>query len=319
MFEIPMQRWANAFLMHNWLANVNQMWHSDTVQRRVIQGSNPVIQEYMKANNLTPSIMTKLVHAGFWLQNRIDAYGTAVSSAIVYTDAINQGMTEEQALEKMDVAVAKFSQPILEPSKAKSLLNPAAGARLYLMFMADPTLKTSLAMEGAMEISRGNWEKGVRNIMAVEAMSLVSQFILNLWQAAGLPGAEPDKDDKGFLGQLLDWKKFLRAAILAPFQGLFIMGNMAEGALRAVFSERVFPAGTPITAAAVNVHSALKHIDDFWKLDWTDPDFRKEVDRIVKSVGIVTGGVTGGITSAGAGAWHTGRQTYNWITGETDK
>ena len=54
---------------------------------------------------------------------------TSVSAAIVYTDAINQGMTEEQALQKMDEAVARFSQPTLSVGQSQELLLGGTASR----------------------------------------------------------------------------------------------------------------------------------------------------------------------------------------------
>lgn len=289
MTAIPIQRWHKAFLNHRWIAAIPTAWHSDTVQRRVMQGTNPAVRLAMERDNLTPSLLLKLVDIGFWHLNYFDGAATAVSSAIVYADAIEQGMTHEQATQKMDEAVARFSQPIAITSKTQALATGGASQKMLLMFMADPMLKTSLTMEGLMNISRSVrnkdvslLEKGIRNIVSVEVWSLVSQFILNAW--SHLSGDDEDEDD------IWVFRHWLRAALVAPFQGFFVAGNIAEGLARAAFGEKWY-LGQPASVRFVeDIRKTATHYEDLLSLDPLDPEFQKELSNIVKVGGVAFGG-----------------------------
>jgi len=290
MAAIPMQRWGNVLLAHRWLAAIPKAWHSDTVQRRVQQGTNPAVRAAMERNNLTPSLLLKAVDIGFWPINMLDGAATAVSSAIVYADSIQQGMTEEQALQKMDEAGARFSQPIAVTSKTQALVNSGPAMKMLLMFMADPMLKTSLAMEAMMDIGRKNYEQGFRKIIAIEVWALTSQFILNAWTHA--TGDDEDEDD------IWMFRHFWRAAILAPFQGFFVAGDIAEGITRAAFGEKVWTKEAAIQRFGRDVQKVFSHAEDLMSLDLFEPDFQKELAGLLKVTGTVMGGGFAAGTSA---------------------
>jgi hypothetical protein len=290
MAAIPMQRWGNVLLAHRWLAAIPKAWHSDTVQRRVQQGTNPAVRLAMERNNLTPSLLLKAVDIGFWPINILDGAATTVSSAIVYADSIQQGMSEEQALRKMDEAVARFSQPITVTSKTQALVNAGPSMKMLLMFMADPMLKTSIAMDGMLDIGRGRIEQGIRKIIAVELWSLTSQLILNTW-AHYVTGDDEDDED-GWL-----FKNFWRAAIVAPVQGFFVLGNIAEGITRAAFGEKWWKPDTAIGRFVGDVVKTASHWEDLLLADPSDPDFQKEVGNLIKVGGTIAGS---GWAAAGA-------------------
>ena len=264
MTAIPMSRWGRAFLVHKWLPLIPEMWKSPAVQNRVIDGMNPAMQAVMKGHALSPHQMVVAVNAGFWHLRYIDGALTSVSSAIVYADAIHTGLGEEVALQKMSEAVAKFSQPTLSVSKSQELLTAGPAKRMLLLFMADPTLKTSLIWEGLMNIDRGrragDWskvEEGFRAIIAVEFWSLTSQVLLNTWATLF-----SDDDDE----EIWDYRKFIRAAAAAPLQGWFVAGNIAEGVLKWMADEKWYIGQTAPARFAENIRSLLNNWDDIMLL-----------------------------------------------------
>jgi ADP-Ribosyltransferase in polyvalent proteins len=286
MTAIPMQRWGNALLLHRWLPNIAKAWHSDTVQRRVKQGASPAIRTAMEQSNLTPSLLLRAVDIGFWPINMFDGALTSLSSAIVYTDAIQQGMTNEQAMQKMDEAIARFSQPIGITAKTQALATTGPLGRSLLLFMADPMLKTSLSMEGLMNISRGIRakdisliEKGFRSIVAVEIWSLVSQMILNAW--AHYAGDDEEEDEYWL------FKHWERAMLLAPIQGFFVAGDVADGLARAFFGEKWYEKQVPLFRFARDVQTTVTHWEDL--LDPSSADFQKELSRVIKLGGTAVG------------------------------
>ena len=297
MNAIPMTRWARVFLLHQWVPNIAKGWHSDSVQNRIYGGMNPAMQASLKSGKLTPARLTLAVNAGFWHLRYIDAALTSISSAIVYTDAIKQGMTEEQALQKMDEAVARFSQPTLSVSKSQELLTAGPAKRMLLLFMADPGLKTALAMEGLMNVSRGikardlsRIEQGVRAVVAVEVWSLTSQIIMCVWASIF-----SDDDDE----EIWDYRKFIRAAVMAPLQGWFVAGSIAEAGVRMAFDEKWYGGQTQMGRLAGNVNSILNNWDDLMTLDPTDPDFRKAFEKVMDTAGSL---LPGGAAAIAAGA-----------------
>ena len=289
MPAIPMQRWGQALLLHQWLPKISKMWHSDAVQNRVREGMNPQMQAGMASSKMIPSTAVLSAHLGFIHLRYLDGILTSISAAIVYTDAINQGMTQEQALDLMSAAVGRFAQPTQSVAKAMQLLTGNSFSQSMFMFMADPVLKTALIAEGAMNVGRGVKtkdlalvEKGARSIIAVEVWSLISQTIMSLW--ASLFGDDDDKEEAW------DYHKFLRALVVAPLQGWFLAGNLFEGLVRwGVFNEKWFAPQTPMARVTQNIQSGWSRWDDLMTLDPTDPDFRKAFETVMDLIGSVSG------------------------------
>ena len=184
MAAVPIQRWGRAFLVHKWIPMVLEMWKSDVVQNRVTGGMDPVARFAMERDNMTPARLLNLVNWGFWAITHADGAATSISSAIVYSDAVSQGATHEQAMDKMQEAVARFSQPTTITSKAQSLASASPAWKMLLMFASDPMLKTALAGEAIMDVRAGKWESGIRKIIAIEVWALMAQTILNVWAHA---------------------------------------------------------------------------------------------------------------------------------------
>ena len=280
MAAIPIQRWWRPLMLHQWMGQLNKAWWSPAVQRRLWEGTNPAIQQAMNQNGWTHPWLLRAVNAGFWPIRAIDAAATAFSSAVVFADAKAQGMSDEQAMQKMNEAVARFSQPIMVTTKSQALVNASPAMRSLLMFMADPMLKTSIVMEGMLDIRRGAFEQGARKIIAVEIWSLTSQLILNTW--SHLFG--DDEEEDGWL-----FKNFWRAATLAPLQGFFVAGNIAEGIISAWTGEKWWTRQPPVVRATENMVRAFTPANLEKLGDPSDAAFLKEISDILSATGTVAG------------------------------
>jgi hypothetical protein len=315
MAAIPIQRWWRPLMVGQWMPLIPQIWNSETIQQRVVGGSDPVSQFALKRNAMTPARLLNLVHWSFWAMTHFDGAATAFSSAIVLSDAMRETdpatgakLTMEQALEKMDHAVGAFSQPTLVSTKSQSLASAGPMAKMLLMFAADPMLKTAIMGEAIFkDIGRdGNWEKGIRKVIAVEVWSLVSQSILNAWaHATGADDKDPDKDEPWLI------RHWIRALCLAPFQGLFVLGNVTEALISAATGERFFPRGTAIGSVAADMNKVATHWDQLMGLNFDDPKFWKEVDGVLHLLSEAAGGAP----AAAYGAVHHIKGAYDVIEG----
>jgi hypothetical protein len=136
--------------------------------------------------------------------------------------------------------------------------------------------------EATLGLSRGeNVTQNIMRIVAVEAMALVSQYVACLYRDWAT-----DDDDEDI------WTKtgFARAALLAPVQGIFTIGNMADSTLAWMLGEKIRRPGAidPLTEGMQKVQSVWRNLDDL--LNTGDPEaMRKEWDAVLKSAGLLGG------------------------------
>jgi hypothetical protein len=287
---IPPRKLMGAVLDGTWVANIPKAWYSDTVQRRIYGGMNPQMQFIMQKGNFTPSFFIELVRKGMMPIQLADAGFTSVSSSVVYTyayrEAIDSGLPEAEAeaiaLAEMDNAVHKFSQPTGVTSKSILEVNTGGTMKLLMLFMSDPRLKSAVMAEATLGVSRGeNVTQNIMRIVAVEAMALVSQYVACLYRDWAT-----DDDDEDI------WTKagFARAALLAPVQGVFTIGNMADSTLAWMLGQKIRRPGAidPLTEGMQKVQSVWRNLDDL--LNTGDPEaMRKEWDAVLKSAGLLGG------------------------------
>lgn len=296
MFAIPASRWVPLLVNPKSWANFSKAWHSDTVQRRIIGGMAPDVQYAMQANNLTPSRLLALSRAGMLPINYADAFATSISAAIVYTDAINQGASHEAALDRMDAAVARFSQPTVLAQKSGLEVTSGAAMKLFMMFMSDARLKTGILFEAVSDLRNGrNVGMAIQRILVVEAFSLLGQLISSVYAYA----LSDDDDDTEWYGDLTS---YITALFTAPVQGLVFAGTMAEATFSAIFGDRMYPKADPIHGAYSKLIKAGKHLPDIMS-PFEDPEsFLKEVNNIAQATGAAAGPMAGAPALVGQAA-----------------
>jgi hypothetical protein len=129
-------------------------------------------------------------------------------------------------------------------------------------------------MEAIQDARAGNLESAARKLIAIEVWALTSQFIMNAWAHYG---GDDDEDD------IWQFQHFWRAATLAPFQGFFIAGNLAEGVISALYGEEMFfKGGTAISRIAGDAEKAVRHLKDLKDYDFNAPEFWREIDNLAK-------------------------------------
>jgi hypothetical protein len=110
-------------------------------------------------------------------------------------------------------------------------------------------------------------------------MGVMTQIVSNIYRELFTD------DDKDIFGNPME---FVGAAALAPFQGLFLVGTVAEVAYRRVMGEYAPARGLPLSELPERAWRAWKHLDEAF--DPHDPlKMTKEWDDIIKSASMIPG------------------------------
>ena len=225
---------------------------------------NPATQFLFARSATKPGALSNLAWLSMQPIQIFDAAATTISSAMVYRAAYNDakaaGMTdaaaEAVAMDAMDAAIYRYSQPTGLGSKSN--IENAAGpvTKMFTLFLSDPRLKTGVLVDAVRDIARGkNVGMAVQKILVIEAMALVSHVIASAYRDAF--SDEEDEDIWSVGG-------FVRAAALAPLQGFFLAGTMAETTLRAMAGERVWAPSRDLFAR--NIESGIRAAGSWEKL-----------------------------------------------------
>ena len=238
MMAIPTRHLASMVMNPNFYANIPKVWHSDTIQRRVREGMSPESRYVMDRSGITASRLTTMARWGLWPLRIADGMFTSISSAAVFTYHYNElkaaGLSEDAATkgaaDLMDEAVHRFSQPTGLTSKSMWEVSGGPTAKVFMLFMSDPRFKTAMLLESALGMYRGqNIAENARKFTSVLFMAAVSQTMVNFYR----DWATDDDDD-----EIWTWGGYMKALALAPFQGFFMVGAVAESALAATYRRK---------------------------------------------------------------------------------
>jgi len=219
--------------------------------------------------------------------NWLDSAGTSISSAIVYranlNDALDAGMPEnlakQAALNAASEAIYRFAQPVSFGQKSIIENNGNVFAKTFFLFMSDPRLKTAILADAARGLAtgRGNASEHIRRIVAVELMALVSHVI-----SSAFKDTFSDDDDEEIWGI----GGFAKAMLLAPFQGFFFAGSVAEVALSKLTGQGYFTSSqNPLLNTAESAIRAGSNLDDAF--NFSEPDaMLKEWNNIFRSMAL---------------------------------
>jgi hypothetical protein len=289
IFAMPMHRIAKAFLDPlAFLSNIPKAWASDTVQRRIQDGGSPEAKYVFKRLQFSPHfLLNELARVSLLPLNYFDAALTSFSSAVVYTDSYNQAkaaglndvQAEAQALDDMDSAVYRYSQPTGTASKSLREISGNTAQKLFMFFMSDPRLKSSLYIQAAQDLELGrNRGAAIRRIVASHLMVGLSQTMVNLardWFS--------DDDDE----EIWTWESYVLSQLLAPFGGFVWIGAGVNYALSRLLKQPAFAGRSenPIFALFETGDAAARHIED--ALNFDDPDAMiKEWNNIAKTAAL---------------------------------
>jgi hypothetical protein len=221
-------------------ASMPKIWFSPSIQRRLKGGMNPAVQLLFARDSVKPGVLSNLAWLSMQPIQIFDAAATTLSSAMVFrsrfAEAKESGLTdadaEAAALDAVDAAIYRYSQPTGFGSKSVIENTGNVFAKVWMLFLSDPRLKTGVLIDAVSEIGKGkNVAMNLQRIVAIEAMAVVSHVIASAYR-----DAFSDEEDE----EIWDLGGFVQAMALAPLQGLFVAGTMSELALRALFKEQLF-------------------------------------------------------------------------------
>ena len=268
------------------VASMPAVWNSATIQRRLKGGMNPEAQFLFSRNAAKPGVLATLSGAAMQPIQFFDAVATTLSSAIVFKSAwneakaagLNDTLAEAAALEAMDRAVYRFSQPTGFGSKSLVENTGNSGIKMFMLFMSDPRLKTGIMLDAASELSRGkNVTANIRRLVAVEAMALVSHVL-----AAAYRDAFSDDEDE----EIWSAAGFARALLLAPLQGFFFAGAIAETTFNKIAGKGFFtPSRDPFMDMLNSGSRAMQNLDKLGAVDEPDKMLREWMD-LTRSIAV---------------------------------
>jgi hypothetical protein len=228
--EIPITRWPAAFTrgVEHW----GKMWDTNIIQNRLELGGTPEIRHILanagKSKNAILRLVENALVYGSVPTQYADAVLTSYSAAMVYGDRFAQAKdagagddaAHKYAAREMEIAVSRTAQP--NDWSGRSLIeNDASGVfNLLSMFSSDPRQKLGLVGEAMMKWKRGGAtnEETMRKVLAYWVIPGL------MFQVANAVTRSLFKDDDK------EWEldNFIRAAIVGPLQGLFLLGAAAE-------------------------------------------------------------------------------------------
>jgi hypothetical protein len=228
--EIPITRWPAAFTrgVEHW----GKMWDTNIIQNRLELGGTPEIRHILanagKSKNAILRLVENALVYGSVPTQYADAVLTSYSAAMVYGDRFAQAKdagagddaAHKYAAREMEIAVSRTAQP--NDWSGRSLIeNDASGVfNLLSMFSSDPRQKLGLVGEAVMKWKRGGAtnEETMRKVLAYWVIPGL------MFQVANAVTRSLFKDDDK------EWEldNFIRAAIVGPLQGLFLLGAAAE-------------------------------------------------------------------------------------------
>ena len=266
-------------------------WHSEVVQNRILEGSNPAARFALKQAGMTPSKFLSAWYGigatGLKPMQYADGALTTLSSAIVYADAhakaLKAGLSEKdaeaRAMGAMDAAIWRFSQPVMFSAKSPVENNSHAAMKLLYMFASDARLKTGIIIDAVQSIKDGKGSKAdhLRRIGVVFLGAMLAQTVSNIYRDL----FSDDDDD-----EIWTASGYGKAAMLAPFQGLFLLGTAIDVGLSSMFGERAYTnSSNPLVTAGSNAIVAAKHSSDILQTDDMEAFF-KELGRIARAISL---------------------------------
>ena len=286
--SLDMKQIASALSNPSTIAeDIQTVWESDAIQNRLQGGATAEARFLFSRYAGKPNFAAKIAEASMTPINWLDSAGTSISSAIVYranlNDALASGMPEnlakQAALDAASEAIYRFAQPVSFGQKSIIENNGNVFAKTFFLFMSDPRLKTAILADAARGLAtgRGNTSEHIRRIVAVELMALVSHVI-----SSAFKDAFSDDDDEEIWGI----GGFAKAMLLAPFQGFFFAGSVAEVALSKLTGQGYFTSSqNPLLNTAESAIRAGSNLDDAF--NFSDPEaMLKQWNNIFRSMAV---------------------------------
>jgi hypothetical protein len=269
------------------LSNIPKAWHSDTIQRRIIGGSSPAVRYVFESARVKPTRFLSLAQASMMPMQYVDAYGTALTAAVVYThhynDAIKAGatpaMAEKLAADEMSYAVYNYSQPIDTANRSVRETQANIVTRTIMMFMSDARLKTALNIEAA-KLGKSNPARATSIVGLSLLSALAAQTLLN-----ALRDATTDDPDE----EIWNADNYGKAALQSFTGGLFLANSAISGVYSWFTGASTYGGGKDLLfdQTALAIRAGKNYRDAF---DTGDPDaMLKEWDVISRAIAVTPG------------------------------
>jgi hypothetical protein len=193
---------------------------------------------------------------------------------------MNDTMAETVALDAVDQAIYRYSQPVGFGSKSLMENRGNALTKMVMLFMSDPRLKTGIVLDAVEGLRTGKGDRGdhIRRIAGVMLLSLGFHAASSAYR-----DAFTDDTDEEIWG----WEGWVRALILAPFSGFFVVGAAIDSVVTPALGMKWFSGQNPIPiyGAIDRGKRAVKNRDDIF--NYMEPEeMLKEWENIARSVAV---------------------------------
>lgn len=276
---------------------VKAMWDSDTIRRRVEGGFSPEARLAMSAKGRTVigaqalTLMQKGMMPMQWTDAGWTSLGAAISFDFYRRQALKAGATEAmadaEAAKRLERMIATSAQPTDLVNRALIEGSPSPFTKSVWMFASESRKTLAIEVYALQRLLTGK-SKSVgldvqRVLVAHFVMGMVTQLMSGFLSL--LAGDEEDREREWSLDQ---WT----AAILAgPINGLFVLGDGVNYAIRRALGVRTFQTVSPTAKAMNDLSASALNIGDLFG---DDPDaMLKEVDRLSGSIGAAAAALIG--------------------------
>jgi hypothetical protein len=186
-------------ILHSW-PEMKKIFQSEAIQQRIKQGFSPETRSLLDAGKINPSQLLELLHMGHMPAGYADAAFSTISGFVSYDITLRRelardGRTREQAekiaLDRMDIVLAKTTQPVDTQMKSLVELRNAQGfGRLLFMFKSDLRRAMGIILATAWQYKRGDASK-----------TDLAKVFLTQWVIYGLLGSVGTALFKSFAGE----------------------------------------------------------------------------------------------------------------------
>ena len=270
--EVPLADGAQSigrFMTGNLSASLPEVWNSPTIQRRVANGYSAEVRQAMAGRDITPNMLVRVGEMGMGSIGYADAGFTAMGAGVAfdvhYREAIKAGMSEAMArdfaADAMDRVVWKTAQPATLSQKSW-IENSGVWVRLLHQFKSAPRHLLGYSV------------RAVEGIIKGENRAMNAQRLLFSWIIPGLmTQAASAAYGAMFTDREDNWEPgdFLRAALLGPLDGIFLLGVGTQALVTKVTGGKPYPAraDNPVNVFMDDVINPKKNFNPAkWDSSW---------------------------------------------------
>jgi len=252
---------------------MREIWASDDMQNRLHGGATAEAKFLFSRYSGNLSFGARIAEASMTPLNWIDSAAMTLSTSVVYqaafADAKKAGMPDhfarKAATDAASRAIYSFAQPVSFGQKSNIENSGNVYMKAFFIFMTDLRLKSSIIADSVRGLATGTGDASVhiQRIVAIEVMALLSHVVACAYRDEF---TDDEDEDIWSLGG------FVRALLLAPVQGYFLLGSVSEIIFSKLTSAGFFPPDSenPLLSSAGNLTRSAKNAEDTF--DFDDPE-----------------------------------------------